>query len=87
MGSIAVPDSRVQTFYVGSTTVTDPLLMLSIDGVVYPNGYRIEYSGGYRNIFPSITSNGSIYVESQCIAYGADVPAIDLYSVEVIVIG
>jgi len=88
MGSLAVPASRVDSVYVGSTTVSNPLLMLSINGVVYPNGYRIEYSTGYRNFFASYTSsNGYIYVECQSVAYAADLPAISLSGVEVLVVG
>lgn len=88
MGSLAVPASKVDSVYVGSTTVSSPLLMLKVGGIVYPNGYRIEYSTGYRNFFPSyISSNGYIYVECHSIAYNADLPAIDLSGVEVLIVG
>lgn len=88
MGSLAVPASRVDSVYVGSTTVSSPLLMLVINGVVYPNGYRIEYSTGYRNFFASYTaSNGYIYVECQSVAYASDLPAMSLTGVEVLVVG
>lgn len=88
MGSLAVPASRVDSVYVGSTTVSSPLLMLVVGGVVYPNGYRIEYSTGYRNFFPSYnSSNGYIYLECQSVAYAADLPAMTLYGVEVLVVG
>lgn len=88
MGSLAVPASKVDTVHVGDTVVPSPLLMLSINGVVYPNGYRIEYSTGYRNFFASYTaSDGRVYVECQSVAYAADLPAMSLSGVEVLIVG
>ena len=43
-------------------------------GVVYPNGYRITYSGGFRNFYPSYnSSNGDVNVVCHTIAYGEDI--------------
>jgi len=87
MGQAAIPASRVDTVALGTTTIVDPLLMLSISGVVYPNGYRVLYSGGYRNFFASTDALGNINLECQAIAFGADLPEVYLGNVEVLIIG
>ncbi len=88
MGSAIIPTQRVDSIEIGSTSISNPLLLLKVDGIVYSNGYRIAYNAGYRNIFPGYnSSNQKIYLYCHNIAYGEDLPQISLTNVEVLIIG
>jgi hypothetical protein len=78
----------VTDIYVGNTAVNNPYIMLVIDGVAYPSGYRINYNAGYRNLCGAYDTNtGNVFVRSQGIAYGEPLPAYNLNNLEVLVIG
>jgi len=61
-------------------------LLLSVDGIVYANGYRINYDRGYRLFSPVVDSNGNISIVCVALAYGEDLPAMNLSNVEVHII-
>lgn len=88
MPTIVLPSQRLDTVIIGSTTVSNPVLMLMVNGIGYANGYRITYVSGYRSIFPSYnSSNGDVLMHCLNIAYGEDLPALTLSNIEVSIIG
>jgi hypothetical protein len=87
MGSAYVPSQTVQQIYVGNTTVPNPYIMFTLNGVAYPNGYRVDYVGGYRNFYGTFDpATGNCFLSCQTVAYGEDLPAFTLSNVEVLVI-
>ena len=90
MGSVYIPSQTVADVYVGSISsgISSPYVTLVVNGVSYPNGYKVEYSGGFRNFSGVYDSgNGGLYVRCHTIAYGEDIPDYTLPNVEVLVIG
>jgi hypothetical protein len=90
MGSAYIPSQTVVDVEVGtlSAGITSPYITILINGVAYPNGYKVEYAGGFRNFCGVYDSgNNKIYVRCHTIAYGEDLPEFTLSNVEVIVIG
>jgi len=88
MGSATIPTQRLHSVLVGTLSVSNPVLMLKVNGIAYANGYRILYSAGYRNIFPGYNaSNGNVLLYCHNVAYGEDLPALSLSNVEVLLIG
>jgi len=88
MGSAYIPSQTIVDQEVGTTSVTSPYIMIVINGVAHPNGYRVTYNGGFRNFYGAYDSaTGKIYVRCHTIAYGEDLPAYTLSNVEVLVIG
>ena len=88
MGSAYIPSHQIQSIEVGSTTVANPYPMLVVGGTAYPNGFRVNYAGGYRNIYASYDpANNKIYLQCVVTAYGEDLPAYTLSNVEIYVIG
>lgn len=87
MGSVYIPSQTVSDTYVGNTSVSNPYVTLVINGVAYPNGFKVDYAGGFRNFSGVTNSNGDIYVRCHTIAYGEDLPDYTLYNLEVLIIG
>jgi hypothetical protein len=90
MGSVYIPSQTVTDVYVGSISggISNPYVTLLINGVSYPNGYRVEYTGGFRNFSGVYDSDsGGIYVRCHTIAYSVDLPDYTLPNLEVLVIG
>ena len=88
MGSAYIPSQTVSDTYVGNTSISNPYITIVINGVAYPNGFRVDYAGGFRNFSGTYdSSNGNVYVRCHTIAYGEDLPDYTLYNVEVLVIG
>jgi len=86
MGSAYIPSQTVTDIYVGYSSISNAYITLVVNGVAYPNGYRVDYAGGFRN-FSGVVANGYVYVRCHTIAYGEDLPDYTLYNVEVLVIG
>lgn len=87
MGQAYVPSQTVTKIYIGNTTVPNPYIMFTVDGVAYPSGYRVDFTGGYRNFFGTYDPNtGNCFISCQTVAYGADLPAFTLPNVEVLII-
>ena len=88
MGSAYIPSQTVTDIYVGysSVGVTSPTVTLVINGVSYPNGYKVDYNGGFRNFY-AVYDSGYVYVRCHTIAYGEDLPDYTLPNLEVLVIG
>jgi hypothetical protein len=87
MGSAYVPSQTVTQIPVGTTTVSNPYIMFTVNGVAYPNGYRVDYVGGYRNFYGAFAPDtGLVSLACQTVAYGEDLPAFTLSNVEVLVI-
>jgi hypothetical protein len=79
MASVEIVNSVVESVYVGSTNVANPVLIMEVDGVVVPGNYLLQSSGSSRRyIFPR-SANGAIYVTSVSIVYGTPLPAISKY--------
>jgi hypothetical protein len=78
MGSAYIPNQNLTYQPLSTVYVAPPapgsILLLEIDGVVYPNGYRIEYNAGFRNFFPVIGTTGQIDILCHTVAYGEDIP-------------
>ena len=90
MGSVYIPSQTVTDIEVGtlSAGITNPYITLVINGVTYPNGLRVDYTGGFRNFSGVYDSgNGKIYIRCHTIAYGQDLPEFGIGPVEVLVIG
>ena len=88
MGSAYIPSQTVTDIYVGNTLIVDPYITIVINGVAYPNGYRVDYSGGFRNFCGAYEAGtGNVYVRCHTIAYGQDLPDFTLVNVEVLIIG
>lgn len=88
MGSAYIPGQSVTDIYVGNTVITDAVVVIVVNGVGYPNGYRVDYAGGFRNFCGAYDSGtGNVYVRCHTIAYGEDLPEFTLANVEVLIIG
>ena len=88
MGSAYVPSSTVESQLVGNTSISNPQMLLSVNGTTYANGFRVTLTGGYRNFFLSYNaSTGDVYIVCHTICYGADLPEYVLSNVEVLIIG
>ena len=88
MGSVYIPSQTVVDIEVGTTTVSSPYVTLVLNGIAYPNGFRVDYAGGFRNFYGAYDSaTGKVYIRCHTIAYGQDLPAYTLSNVEVLVIG
>lgn len=74
MGSAYIPNQNFFENYSGYNNTQGGTLLLEINGVVYPNGFRVTYPGGYRNFYASRNNTGAIYISCQTIAYGQDLP-------------
>jgi hypothetical protein len=88
MGSAYIPSQTVTDIYVGSLAsgISSPVVTLVINGVSYLNGYKVEFSGGFRNFY-GVYSGGGVYIRCHTIAYGQDLPEYTLPNLEVLVIG
>jgi hypothetical protein len=86
MGQAYVPAQSFTSVSIGTTSISNPTLLLKVDGVVYPNGYRVTYGGGFRNFYPSIDAYGNVYISCHTIAYGEDLPQYNLSNVEICLI-
>lgn len=88
MGSAYIPSQTVVDVYVGGLAggISNPLVSLVINGVSYPNGYKVEFSGGFRNFY-GVYDSGGIYIRCHTIAYGQDLGDYTLPNLEVLVIG
>lgn len=88
MGQAYIPAQTVVDIEVGTTSVVNPYVSIVVNGVAYPNGYRVEYAGGFRNFCGAYDSaTGKLYVRCHSIAYAEDLPAFTLNNLEVLVIG
>ncbi|NDB57407.1 hypothetical protein EB001_03040 [bacterium] len=89
MPSVYVPGKRTDFLTNTASPVSNPTnLMLLINNITYANGYRIDYSGGFRNIFPVYnSSSNTISLICHNIAYGQDLPALSLPTIEVLING
>ena len=90
MGQITVPNQVLQVIPTGYTipaNLSYYYVIFSINGVVYPNGLRINYSSGYRNIYPTVDENRNVILNSICLAYGQTIPEYTISQLEVLIIG
>lgn len=89
MGSINVPGQTIQQTSVGfiQTGLSNVILFLKINGVIYSNGYRITYSndGNVRDYFAGYNpSNGQIKLYCRVVGYNQTIPQ-ETLSLEVLV--
>lgn len=72
---------------VGSTTISNPLFFLVVNGVTYPGGYIYNRSSsGFSKLF-LIKGGSGIWLVTQHTSYESSLPAVYLSSVEVLIIG
>ena len=86
MGRAYIPSQTVTDIYVGYSSISNAYTTLVVNGIAYPNGYRVDFTNGFRN-FSGVVDNGYVYVRCHTIVYGEDLPSYTLYNVEVLVIG
>lgn len=76
MGSTEIVGGKIESVYVGSTSVPNPILILEYNGVIVPGSYVVQEIGSsVRYIFPRV-SGSNIYLTSMAQVYGSDLPAI-----------
>lgn len=87
--SAYVPTQSLEYHALGYTYLSEPTLLLSVNGVVYANGFTVPYSTGYRNFFPTYTPGSPAEIGIYCItlAYGQDIPEYTISNMEVYLIG
>jgi hypothetical protein len=71
-----VINSNITSIFLGTTSISNPFLIMEVDGVVVPGNYITQISGTSRQyIFPRFQS-GNIYITCVNIIYGAALPSI-----------
>lgn len=77
MPCVDIYNTVVESFYVGTTTVTNPVLIMEVDGVVVPGNYVVQQSGSStRYIFPSVDSSGNIRIRAVTNIIGTTFPQV-----------
>lgn len=88
MGSAAIPGQTIQSANLGVTTpgLFNAIPYLKVGGVVYANGYRVDYNNtNFRNYFAGYNpDNGLITLYCQVVCYNYTIPAETLNGVEVL---
>lgn len=67
--------------------ITNPYIIFKVGDITYPNGYTVNYIGGYRKFYATLDSNRNVYVSCYTVAYGEDLPAFNLTGVQLYVVG
>lgn len=79
MGSAEIISGTIANAYVGYTPISNPILLLEINGVPSASSYVAQRSGqSVRFIFPRVTSTGDIYIVAAGQVYGTDLPALTI---------
>ena len=81
--SVQVYGTNIQV----DSTINNPYVIFKVDGITYPSGFTVTYTGGFRRFYATVDSNRNIYITCYTIAYGQDIPAYDLNNVEIYVVG
>lgn len=89
MGQATIPTQSLEYHALGSTYLSEPTLLLAVNGIVYANGFNVPYNNGFRNFFPTYTagSPGEIGIYCHTLAYGEDIPEYTISNMEVYLIG
>lgn len=88
MGSAYIPKLSVERVLIGTTSVVNPQIYITVDGTSYFNGYKVNLSGGFRLFFVSYDAGtGNVYIVCHAMAIFADLPSYSIANVGVIVIG
>jgi hypothetical protein len=90
VGQVTIPNQILETKLTGyqiPANLTYYYVIFSINGVVYPNGLRINYTSGYRNIYPTVDENRNVVLNSITLAYGQTIPEYTISQLEVLIIG
>lgn len=75
MGQAVIVGSAISTQAVGSTTTTNPVIVMSLGGTIISGGYQSFISGGSsRMIYPSVDSSGNIKLTAFDIIFGTAIP-------------
>ena len=78
MGSAEIIAGAIESVYVGSTDVTNPILFMEVDGVQVASAYVVQSIGSsVRYIFPRMVGR-DIYITSISQVYGTDLSAVSL---------
>lgn len=87
MPSATVPAQNVsyQVLGISSVLVSNPVLLLKVDGITYANGYKVYYNNSsYRNFFPVYDEQtGEVRLYCYSLTYGVTMPAITISNIEV----
>jgi hypothetical protein len=88
MGSLYIPNQRVDTVDMGTSPVNNPSnLMLEIDGVVYGSGYLNKTSVYQRQIYPVYDAGtNKIYLKIINYAISGQCPSLTISNIKVLVI-
>jgi hypothetical protein len=90
VGQVTVPNQVLEVIPTGykiPANIDYYFIIFSINGVVYPNGLRINYTSGYRNIYPTVDENRNVVLNSITLAYGQLIPEYTISQLEVLIIG
>jgi len=75
--AIETVNIHIASYYVGSSSITNPLLFVFVDGVSAPGNILIQSAGlSRRYIYPRV-SNGSVYISEISYVYGTELPPIN----------
>lgn len=82
MGQAYIPSQSFTNIAISTVVATavssNSVLLLEVNGIVYPNGFREEYLGGSRTFYPTVDNNGQLYITCQAVTYDQDLPAYTL---------
>ena len=77
--SVETINGTVVVIPIGSTTVSNPILFLEVNGLIQQGCFIVQQSGtSIRYIFPVLTSTGGIDLVCISQVYGTPLPAVDL---------
>jgi len=87
--SAYIPTQSLEISTLGYTYLQAPTLLLVVNGVVYANGFIVQYNNGFRNFFPAHTPGnpGPYGIYCHTLAYGEDIPEYVLSNMGVYLIG
>lgn len=78
MPSVEIVSGFVSNHLIGTTSATNPILFMEVDGVPCGSAYVVQDLGNSkRTIFPRV-SGGNIYITAMGQVYGADLPSVTL---------
>lgn len=84
MGSAYLPTVSVERVLVGTTSVVNPTLLITVNGIAYSSEYRYRQ----RRFFATYqASTGNIYVTCHTTASTSDEPAYTVPNIGVLILG
>lgn len=79
MGSAEIVTGTVSNHLVGTTSISNPVLFMEVNGVPTASSYVVQESGSSKRfIFPKVDSSGNVYIVAMGQVYGTELSAITL---------